>query len=84
MIIYKGGFIVKKYVLFSIRFIILFTLFQVLSGLLLTITYTPHFSSANLSNQTSLTSSSSPFLLTLLIAFLSATIAYFIPAKIVK
>lgn len=74
----------KKYVIFSISFIILFTLFQILSGLLLTITYTPHFLSANLSNQSSLTSSSSPFLLTLFIAFLSATIAYFIPTKIVN
>lgn len=79
----------KKYVVFAISFILLFSLFQVLSGMLLTITYTPDIAeawnlSANLSEETIIKSSNSPFLLTLFIAFLSATIAYFIPIKVTK
>lgn len=79
----------KKYVVFAISFILLLSLFQVLSGMLLTITYTPDIAeawnlSANLSEGTVIKSSYSHFLLTLFIAFLSATIAYFIPKKFIK
>ncbi|ASK61605.1 hypothetical protein CFK37_05200 [Virgibacillus phasianinus] len=76
----------KKYIIFAISFILLFSLFQVLSGMLLTFTYTPDISEAwNLSansQETIIKSSHSSFLLTLFIAFLSATIAYFIPKNI--
>lgn len=77
----------KKYAIFAISFILLFTLFQVLSGMLLTFTYTPDIEeawnmSANLPQETMIKSSHNPFLLTLFIAFLSASIAYFIPKKI--
>lgn len=76
----------KKFVVFAISFIVLFSLFQILSGWLLTIIYTPNvgeawYSSANLAKETVI-KSSSPYFLTLLIAFISATIAYFIPKKV--
>jgi len=76
----------KKYNIFAISFILLFLLFQVLSGMLLTFTYTPDVDdawnmSANLSQEVIIKSSQSSFLLLLFIAFLSATIAYFISKK---
>ncbi|GAB3053746.1 hypothetical protein [Virgibacillus ainsalahensis] len=79
----------KKYIIFAISFILLFSLFQVLSGMFLTLTYTPDISeawnrSADLSQEVVIKGSGSSFLLTLSIAFLSATIAYFIPKKITK
>ncbi|MFD1361302.1 hypothetical protein [Lentibacillus salinarum] len=79
----------KKYMMFAISFIVLFLLFQVLSGLFLTLLYTPDIqeawnSSASLSQETVIKSSRSPFLLTFILAFLSATIAYFIPKKMTK
>lgn len=77
----------KKYMIFAISFIFLFSLFQVLSGMLLTYLYTPSVeealdSGANLPQEVVMNSSHNSFLLTLLIAFLSATIAYLIPSKI--
>jgi len=83
----------KKYIVFAISFILLFSLFQllfqVLSGTLLTFMYTPDMeeawnSSANLSQEVVFKSNHHPFLLTLFFAFLSATIAYFIPKKFMK
>lgn len=76
----------KKYIIFAISFILLFSLFQVLSGLVLTLTYTPDMEeawnmSAGLPQESVIKGSSSPFFLTLLLAFLSATIAYVIPKK---
>ncbi|HLR68231.1 hypothetical protein [Virgibacillus alimentarius] len=76
----------KRYFIFAISFILLFLLFQVLSGMLLTFTYTPDVDdawnmSANLSQEVIIKSSQSSFLLLLFIAFLSATIAYFISKK---
>ncbi|GEL78456.1 hypothetical protein [Tenuibacillus multivorans] len=79
----------KKYFLFAISFILLFSLFQVLSGMFLTYSYTPDIEeawnySANLSQEVVIKGSYAPFLLTLLFAFLSATIAYFISKKIMS
>lgn len=80
----------KKYIIFAISFILLFSLFQVLSGIFLTVAYTPDIEeawnmSANSSEQVAMKgSSNSSFVYTLFIAFLSATIAYFIPKKFTK
>ncbi|MBP1970165.1 ABC-type Fe3+ transport system permease subunit [Virgibacillus natechei] len=80
----------KSYIIFAISFVLLFSLFQVLSGIILTITYTPDIEevwnmSANLPDEVVMQgSSSSSFFYTLFIAFLSATIAYFIPKKFTK
>jgi quinol-cytochrome oxidoreductase complex cytochrome b subunit len=77
---------VKRFIIFSISFILLFSLFQILSGMLLTLMYTPDMEEAwnfsgNLSQEVVIQSSHSPFSLTLFIAFLAASIAYFIPKK---
>lgn len=77
----------KKYIIFAISFILLFVLFQILSGLVLTYAYTPDIEeawkmSADAPQETIIRSSGSSFLLTLLIAFVAATIAYFIPKKL--
>ncbi|PAV28647.1 hypothetical protein CIL05_15245 [Virgibacillus profundi] len=77
----------KKYIIFAVSFIFIFSLFQILSGIILTYTYTPDITeawnmSANLSQETVMISNHNSFLLTLLIAFLSATAAYFIPKKL--
>jgi ABC-type Fe3+ transport system permease subunit len=79
----------KKYIIFAISFIILFSIFQVLYGVLLTFMYTPNIEegwnmSGSLSKAVVITGSHSSFLPTLLIAFLSATIAYFVPKKIIN
>lgn len=76
----------KKYLIFAISFILLFLLFQILSGLFLTIAYTPDIEeawnmSADAPQKVVIKGSRSPFLITLFIAFLSASIAYFIPKK---
>lgn len=77
----------KKYIIFAVSFILLFFSFQFLSGMFLTLTYTPDIAeawnlAANLSQEVVIRNNHSPFLLTLFIAFLSATIAYFISKKI--
>lgn len=77
----------KKYITFAVSFILLFTLFQVLSGILLTLTYTPNMEeawnmNAILTHETIIKSSHNPILLTFITAFLSASIAYFISEKI--
>ncbi|WP_087973479.1 hypothetical protein [Oceanobacillus rekensis] len=79
----------KKYIIFAISFLLLFSLLQVISGLLLTFMYTPDITeawntSANLSQEVVIKSGNNHYLLTLVFAFISATIAYFIPNKIVK
>ncbi|MEC5425756.1 hypothetical protein QGM71_20005 [Virgibacillus sp. C22-A2] len=79
----------KKYSIFAISFILLFSIFQVLSGMLLTFMYTPDITEAwnangNLSQEVVIKSSNSHFLITLFFAFLSATIAYFIPKKFIR
>lgn len=77
----------KKYLIFTISFLLLFTLLQISSGLFLTATYTPDFSeSLGMSNTLSqevifVQSSQIP---TLIIAVLSAISAYFILNKVAK
>lgn len=77
----------KKYIIFAIRFILLFSLFQVLSGLFLTLTYAPDItdawdSSTKLPQEVTFGKTFS--LHTLIFAVFSATIAYFIPKKFIK
>lgn len=78
----------KKYIIFSISFIGVFTLLQVVSGLFLTLTYTPDMtgtlSMGTILSQETLIVGSDSVLPALLIAFLSASIAYFIPKKFTK
>lgn len=74
----------KKYFIFAISFLIMFSILQVLSGVLLTATYTPEITtlwnqSAQLTDEVVMYGTFNPFLITVLTAFLSATIAYFIP-----
>ncbi|BDG47434.1 MULTISPECIES: hypothetical protein [Parageobacillus] len=76
----------KKYMIFLVSFVLLFSLTQMLSGILLTATYNPDLSetrniSANLPQEVVFGESSA--VPTLILAVLSATIAYFIP-KILK
>ncbi|WP_010530586.1 hypothetical protein [Lentibacillus jeotgali] len=77
----------KKYIVFAISFIILFAVFQILSGYLVTFFYTPDITSAwnqvgGLSNTTVIKGGSS--FTSLFIAFLAATLAYFVPKIFVK
>lgn len=70
----------KKYLVFIISFIVMFTVFQVLSGMFLTWIYTPNISSAwsmrtGLSQETVITGSNS-FGLPLFTAALAASVAY--------
>lgn len=71
----------KKYVVFISSFVLLYIVFQILSGWLLTVLYTPNFSSINnnlsqevVYGQTSII----PFLATLVIA----TLAYLLSQKL--
>lgn len=83
----------KKYLMFILSFMLLFSLvtlsIQLLSGIILTSTYTPDVSeawnaSAILPQEIEIISSGSPFLFRLLSVFLSATVAYFISQKFTK
>lgn len=72
----------KKFVIFSLSFIVLFIVFQILSGYILTLFYMSDISSAwhqadNLTNTTAVGKVTS--FLPLIIAFLAAIIAVFIP-----
>ncbi|MFD2212304.1 hypothetical protein [Metabacillus endolithicus] len=72
----------KKYVVFILNFILLYIVFQILSGLLLTALYSPNFSSINnnMSQEVAFGETSIiPFLGTILVA----TLAYFLSQKIV-
>lgn len=80
----------KKFMVFAVSFELLFSLLvflaELLSGIFLTSNYVPSMSeawhaSASLPQEIKMSSSSSPFLLTLLIALLSATVAYFTAQK---
>ncbi|MEI3614000.1 hypothetical protein [Pseudogracilibacillus sp. SO30301A] len=80
--------LMKKLIVFAISFILLFSLSHIFSGFFLTVTYKPNIEEAwhmsgNLSQEIVIKSNSS-FLLTLFLAFLSATIAYYIPKKFIK
>ncbi|MCF3944224.1 hypothetical protein [Oceanobacillus alkalisoli] len=75
----------KKYLVFIVSFIVMYTVFQILSGMFLTWIYIPDmssawFMSANLSQETVITGSNS-LGLSLLTAVLAASVAYFILLK---
>ena len=77
----------KKYIAFIVSFILLFLILQVMSGMLLTLTYTPDIAeawnvSAKLSQETVIKGSHHPFLLIFISAILSASFAYFISKKV--
>ncbi|MEN1968366.1 hypothetical protein WMZ97_09865 [Lentibacillus sp. N15] len=77
----------KKYMIFAISFIVLFSVFQVLSGMFLTSLYTPDIEDAwNMSDNLSqvVVMKGSSFFPALLVPFLSATIAYFITERLAK
>jgi len=72
----------KKYIIFLVNFILLFSLTQILSGMLLTATYTPDISEAwkmstNLPQEVVFVKSST--IPILIITVLSASLAYLIP-----
>lgn len=72
----------KKFFLFLISFIALFTVTQILSGLLLTNLYTPNLS-ASWSSTTQLPQTAyfgnTTFIPTLILAVFSVVVAYFMP-----
>ncbi|WP_439649627.1 hypothetical protein [Gracilibacillus salinarum] len=73
----------KKYVVFILSFGLLYSIFQIVSGLLLTASFTPDFSSlsSKLSQETVFGQTSiMPFVAVLLVA----TFAYFLSQRIVK
>jgi quinol-cytochrome oxidoreductase complex cytochrome b subunit len=79
----------KKFFIFAISFALLFIIFQVISGMLLTMLYTPNIEEAwsmsgSLSQETVITGNSNSFLITLFTTLLSAAIAYLIPKKLIK
>ncbi|MFJ7977937.1 hypothetical protein ACIQZI_20005 [Peribacillus sp. NPDC096379] len=69
----------KKYLVFIISFAIIYTVFQIASGLILTASYTPDYSSieGNLSQTLVFGTTSIP----LLVVLLTATLAYFLSQK---
>lgn len=72
----------KKYVVFILSFVLLYTVFQILSGWILTALYTPDLYSINNSVSQELVfgqTSIIPFLTTLLVA----SVAYFLSQKLV-
>ena len=71
--------ILKKFSVFIISFVTLYIAFQLVSGLILTAIYTPKFTSVtnNISPEVSFGSASNP----LLLALLTATVAYFLSQK---
>jgi|GEM_PF-1323011 len=83
----RKGIVVKKYIIFAISFIVLFLVFQMVSGYFLTLFYTPDITEAwnqagNLSSSVVM-KGSFPFI-SLFFAFLAATLAYFTPKIFVK
>lgn len=78
----------KKFIIFAVSFSLLFILFQVGSGLLLTLTYTPDFADianyGNLPQETTIIGRQTAAISSFFIAFFAAIIAYFIPGKIIK
>lgn len=76
----------KRLIVFTVSFILLFSLWQIGSGLFLTLFYTPNIesaweSSANLSSDTLLTGNGVSIISSLLIVLISAIIARRIPKK---
>jgi len=77
----------KEYIIFSLSFIVLFVIFQTLSGYFSTAFYTPDITSAwnqsdGLSSNVVIKGGSS--FISLLFAFIAATIAYFTPWIFIK
>ncbi|MEK5323423.1 hypothetical protein [Aeribacillus sp. FSL M8-0254] len=87
MIVYlntkNAGSFLKKYFVFIIRFLLLYTVFQILSGNVLTAFYTPDFSAktGSLSQEVVFGEPSS---IPLLISLFIATTAYFLTQKVLK
>ncbi|CAH0346098.1 hypothetical protein BCI9360_02416 [Bacillus sp. CECT 9360] len=73
----------KKYFVFIISFILLYTVFQILSGAIITAFYTPdlYTITGNLSQEVVLGETSS---IPLLVSLLIATTAYFLAQKVFK
>lgn len=76
-----------RYILFAISFLVLFTVFQVLAGYVATLLYTPDIANAwkeagHASSEVVITGSSR--IISLILAFLAATFAYFLPNLFVK
>ncbi|MGE6379237.1 hypothetical protein [Peribacillus muralis] len=73
----------KKYLFFTISFLLLFTILQVISGLILTAAYTPDFSGATRTAGSSIIVSQSQ-LPVMTLAALSAILSYFISNRVMK
>ncbi|MFJ7640183.1 MULTISPECIES: hypothetical protein [unclassified Peribacillus] len=73
----------KKYAIFILSFLLLFTLLHISAGLLLTATYTPDPTNAQLSLPLTqeVTFGDQSQIPTLLIATVAATLAYLVPTK---
>lgn len=76
----------KKFFVFAASFTILFILFQIVAGMFVTLAYTPDISGAwakagNLPAETTILRGRGSFLITVLLALLAASIAYFISNK---
>ncbi|MFJ7849123.1 hypothetical protein ACIQXR_09790 [Peribacillus sp. NPDC097224] len=73
----------KKYAIFILSFLFLFTLLHISAGLLLTATYTPNPTNAQLSLPLTqeVTFGDQSQIPTLLIATVAATLAYLVPTK---
>lgn len=75
----------KKYIIFSISFLILYVIFQVVSGYVLTLFYTPDIMRAlMLDPDTRFIVTAISSLITTVFAFIAATIAFFIPRLFIK
>ena len=73
----KGVTVLKKYLVFIISFATIYMVFQIVSGLILTASYTPDFSSieGNLNQEVVFGTTSIPLLITLLTATLAFTLS---------
>ena len=74
----------KKYFVFIISFILLYTVFQILSGMILTFLYTPDFSAIDGSNLSQKVEFGEVTSMPLIVTLLIATSAYFLSQKIFK
>ncbi len=76
----RGFLKVKKYIVFAVSFLIIYSLLQLISEMILTLWYTPYI--ANVRSLGVNSPQEIHLFQPIIIAFLSATIAYFIPAKL--
>ena len=79
----KGGAILKKYLVFIISFILLNLVFQIGSGVFLTATYTPNFSSieGDLSQEVVFEETNQ---ISFLVTLITATLVYFFSQKLFR